>query len=426
MRVALVVGGGVPNPTASGATLTNWTIVRYLLERGHEVVVCPLVDTEYIDPTGATLEQRVEQLEAAGATVELLRSRAVMPDVPRRRRWLHPPDAMMYPSLADRGLARGALERVRPDVVLAYHWEALAALDGVHVAPKLGVAVDLSHLPRLYRWRASMRCQPIRSLRALPQLRAYVRRQPPLMVRFLNDCEAAGNFAAHHAEWLRDHGASQCEYLRTPVPDPFADDGDTREHACDGSPRILLLGHLKGIATLEGLDLFARGVLPRLERSLGVSGFEARLVGGYEAPAGLRDALARPAVTFHGHTETAGDEFLGATALVVPTPIGLGTRVRILTAFSYGCPVVAHESNALGIPELADGSNVLLADDADGLADSIVRVVRDEKLRRQLRENGRETFERWFAPNVAAARILELLTSLAVGRQELRSGATPA
>jgi glycosyltransferase involved in cell wall biosynthesis len=100
--------------------------------------------------------------------------------------------------------------------------------------------------------------------------------------------------------------------------------------------------------------------------------------------------------------------------------------VRILTAFSYGCPVVAHESNALGIPELADGSNVLLADDADGLADSIVRVVRDEKLRRHLRENGRETFERWFAPNVAAARILELLTSLAVGRQELRPGATPA
>ena len=98
--------------------------------------------------------------------------------------------------------------------------------------------------------------------------------------------------------------------------------------------------------------------------------------------------------------------------------------MRILTAFSYGCPVVAHESSALGIPELADGYNALLADDAEGLADSIVRVVRDGKLRTRLRENGRETFDRWFAPDVAAARVLELLTSLAAGR--IRPGATPA
>jgi len=423
MRVALVVGHGVPNPTAGGATLTNWTIVGYLLEQGHEVVVCPLVDAEYIDPTGATLEQRVEQLEAAGATVEVLRLRSNTTEVPRLRRWLDPPDELLYPTIADRELVRDALEQIQPDVVLAYHWEALAALDGVHVAPKLGVAVDLSHLPRLYRWRASLRREPVQSLRSLPQLQAYLRRQPPLMVRFLNDCDAAGDFAAHHADWLRKHGASHCEYLRTPVPDPLAE-GGTRTRAHDGPPRILLLGHLKGIATLEGLDLFANAVLPRLEQSLGEDGFEARLVGGYEPPAELRAAFDRPAVTFHGHTEDAGVEFVSAAALVVPTPIELGTRVRILTAFSYGCPVVAHESSALGIPELADGYNALLADDAEGLADSIVRVVRDGKLRTRLRENGRETFDRWFAPDVAAARVLELLTSLAAGR--IRPGATPA
>jgi glycosyltransferase involved in cell wall biosynthesis len=423
MRVALVVGGGVPNLTAGGATLTNWTIVGYLLAQGHEVVVCPLVDEEYIDPTGATLAQRVEQLEAAGATVEVLRSRATTREAPRLRRYLDPPDELLYPTIADRGLVRDALERAQPDVVLAYHWEALAALEGVHVAPKLGVAVDLSHLPRLYRWRASLRRDPVRSLRSLPQLQAYLRRQPTLMVRFLNDCDAAGDFAAHHAEWLRKHGASHCEYLRTPVPDPFAE-GGTRKRAHEGPPRILLLGHLKGIATLEGLDLFANGVLPRLEQALGADGFEARLVGGYEPPAELRAAFDRAAVTFHGHTEDAGAEFVSATVLVVPTPIELGARVRILTAFSYGCPVVAHESNAAGIPELADGYNALLADDAAGIADSIVRVVRDAELRTRLRENGRETFERWFAPDVAGARILELLSSLATGR--IRPGATPA
>ena len=53
------------------------------------------------------------------------------------------------------------------------------------------------------------------------------------------------------------------------------------------------MGHLKGVATLEGLDLFAEDVLPRLEQRLGADGFEVRLVGGYDA-AGRAAARARP------------------------------------------------------------------------------------------------------------------------------------
>ena len=126
-------------------------------------------------------------------------------------------------------------------------------------------------------------------------------------------------------------------------------------------------------------------------------------------------------MTFHGHTENAGEEFLAATALVVPTPIGLGTRVRILTAFSYGCPVVAHGANALGIPELAHGDNVLLGNSADELADGIVRITGDLALRRRLEDGGRATFERSFAPGVAAERLVELLGSISAGRARPRA-----
>ena len=126
-------------------------------------------------------------------------------------------------------------------------------------------------------------------------------------------------------------------------------------------------------------------------------------------------------MTFCGHSDDPSDEFLSADALVVPTPIKLGTRVRILTAFSYGCPVVAHEANALGIPELAARRNVLLGSSADELADAIVRVTGDDVLRRRLEDGGRTTFERWFAPGVAAERLVELLGSIAAGRAHPRA-----
>jgi glycosyltransferase involved in cell wall biosynthesis len=421
MKVAVVLGHAVPNPTAGGATLTNWTIVQYLLERGHEVAVFPLLGAEYVDPTDATLQQRVDALETLGATVTPLRSQAgsersglsTSPGA-RLRRWANPPDELLYPTLADRDAVQRALEAATPDVVFAYHWDALAALEGVHVAPKLGVAVDLSHLPHLYRWRAGFRRDPARSLRALPILQGLVRRQPRLMARFLRDCEAAGDFAAHHAAWLRKHGAPHCEYLRTPVPDPLGEDWHAaRGRAAGDKPRLLLMGHLRGIATLEGLELALEGVLPILERELGADGFEVRLVGGYDPPPALRSLLDRPSITLSGHTEDPGAAFLSAQAMLVPTPIKLGTRVRIISAFSYGTPVVAHEANALGIPELVHGDNAWLGRSAEHLAAGVLAAFRDTELRTRLSERGRATFERHFAPPVAVGRIEEILTRIA-------------
>jgi glycosyltransferase involved in cell wall biosynthesis len=421
MKIAVVLGHAVPNPTAGGATLTNWTVVQYLLEQGHEVAVVPLLGGEYVDPTGATLEQRVEALEALGATVTPVHSqageeRSTLRTSPgaRLRRWANPADELLYPTLADRGVVRGALEAAKPDVVFAYHWDALAALEGVHVAPKLGVAVDLSHLPHLYRWRADLRREPARSLRRLPNLQGLVRRQPRLMARFLRDCEAAGDFAAHHAAWLRTHGAPHCRYLRTPVPDPLGEEWRTaRDHAAGEKPQLLLMGHLRGIATLEGLQLALERVLPILERELGSEGFEVRLVGGFDPPPELARLLDRPSIRLSGHTEDPGDAFLTARAMLVPTPIKLGTRVRIISAFSYGTPVVAHEANALGIPELEHGDNTWLGRTPEQLAAGVLAVFRDDALRRKLSERGRATFDQFFAPPVAVGRIEEILQRIA-------------
>jgi glycosyltransferase involved in cell wall biosynthesis len=248
---------------------------------------------------------------------------------------------------------------------------------------------------------------------------------PRLLVRLLNECEASGNFAAHHAAWLRRRGASGCEYYRTPIQDSPGDDwlaARQRHQRGGGRLRLLLIGHLRGVSTLDGLDVIASGVLPRLERTLGADGFEVRIVGGYDPPPHLQAALDRPSVRFLGHLEHPDEEFAAADALLVPTAIPLGTRVRIISAFSFGCPVIAHQANALGIPELVDGANVLLGRSGEELAQATTRVAGDAELQRRLENAGRATYERFFAPSVAAARIEETLRRIA-GARRTRAGA---
>src|SRR5205814_4587795 len=99
-------------------------------------------------------------------------------------------------------------------------------------------------------------------------LQALLRRLPRLQVELLNECEASADFAAHHAEWLRRKGAAGCLYMRTPVQDR-AGPGWRELRRKEGRPRILLMGHLRGTSTQDGLDVFAKRILPRLEPDLG-------------------------------------------------------------------------------------------------------------------------------------------------------------
>jgi glycosyltransferase involved in cell wall biosynthesis len=421
VRVAVVVGGGVPNPVTGGGALTAWTVLHQLAADGHEPTVCVLHDPDYYDPTSSDLSRRVHALEelGIGAVPILSRSTGVVRSakrdlVSRVRRALQPAEIDLYPHGADRAAVAGVLAELDPDTVFAYHWEAVAATSGLTL-PRLAAVGDPSHLPTIARWRDGLP-EPA-ALRQTIRVQAAARGYPPLMVRLLNECSASGAFAAHHAGWLRRKGASACRYLRTPVPDPGRDSWQSTRAPGDSErkPRILLLGHLGGIVTINGLRNLA-AMLPALEQALGETGFEVRIVGGYDPPDDLRRALSRPSVRFFGHTEDVSDELAQATVLLVPNSISLGIRVRIVTGWAHGCCVVSHAANARGIPELEHEQNALLSTTVRGLTDEVLRAVGAPELRHRMEAGGRDVYERWFRPEVAGGEIVRLLEQLADGR----------
>lgn len=429
MKVVVLLEGGVPNPQQSGSTLTVWTTVRWLLDAGHEVAVLVLIDGSS-SGSSDLLETRLSRLRELGATAELLQSRAqtVFADLDARgtrvQRLWRPPDEQLLPNLLDAAQVRDAVSEQAPDVVYVYHWEALAASRQLDF-PRFAAVVDLPQLSALYRWRATPGKLSRRGLSRLLWLQARLRRLPPLMVELLEECEGYANFAAHHAAWLRRRGAQRCAYMHIPIEDPVG--AAWREHRDrvdrNGRPRLLLIGHLRGTSTLDGLTRFGEEVLPELERELGPDAFEVRIVGAHDPPPHLARLLARPSVRLLGVVEDVDAEFAAADVTVVPTSVALGTRVRILSAFSHGCPVVAHRANSTGIPELADERNVLLGNTGRELANGILRLLDDRLLARSLEQEGRETYERFFAPPAAAAALETALKEVARRRVD---GATLA
>lgn len=422
MHVAFVAHS-FPHPSTNGAPMTSWAIVKSLLAAGHRVTVYCMVDPRDHFNT----PERREPLARLGAAVV---------DVPVESGYCHVsalPDSHRpllarlfrarlgdyFPSTQLIPRMKEHFERARPDVIFAYHYSAIAATHGLRLAPRMAATGDIWHGPSLARWKET---RPALSpeyvawtLHTLRDLHA----SPTFSAQLLNDCDLSGCFGAYDAAWLARHGAKGCAYLKSPIVDACGAEWRSRRRAAarSGKPKILLgPSNLQATSTAAGIRLFAASILPRLERELGPQAFEVHLVGEGEPPAELARVLPRPSVKLRGRIEPADSEFLSADIQLVPTPILLGVRLRIVTGFSFGCCVVAHSNEALNIPEMKHGENALLGSDGPALAREIVRAVREPELRARLGAEARRTYETQFEASVASRAIVEALERLAHDR----------
>ncbi|HVF53686.1 MAG TPA: glycosyltransferase [Actinomycetota bacterium] len=314
-----------------------------------------------------------------------------------------------YPLKAAESEVKGLVAELQPDLVVAYETAVAAALQDLP-SPLITCLVDLDHLPQQLRLNAFSQRLGKASVRHRLQVagRSWLLKQ--VMLRVLRRSDLVINFAAHHAAWLRDRGID-CRYLQTPIPDYASLAKETTENL--HGHRILLLGHLRGTATLTGLQFLTEEVLPLIAPRLAAS-CEVRVAGAHEdsIPPKLRYSLEAFGIRLLGFVQNIQEEIDNATLILVPTPIDLGTRVRILVGFSHGRCVIAHAANTRGIPELHNRINCLIGRSGPEIAALIMEALSDSRLRWALGASARRTYLEQFAPTVVGRKFCALAQPL--------------
>jgi glycosyltransferase involved in cell wall biosynthesis len=304
-----------------------------------------------------------------------------------------------------------------PDAIFCYHFDALSAVYQTRVAPIVAGVGDLWHLPAYFRWVEAPRTMH-KYLVGWPRqlLLAFVSRR--IMSHMLIACQRKGAFAAHYASWLRGrNGLHDTKYFRTPVHDPSGEDWRQKKSAAQsvvpqGKIRLLMIGEVNATATNAGFRLLRDYIVPRLDKELGRDKYELHVVGGGLLAEEFQGLAQHSAVRFRGKTSNPDDDFLAAHVLLVPNPISLGIRVRIIAAFSYGCCVVTHTANRLGIPEIEHERNALVGMDAETLSREVIRAASDVRLRSQVEQGARATFEQFFSEPMAAGEIVTAIEAV--------------
>ena len=407
MRVAFVMGG-IPSLGYSGSTIAAWTILTELLAAGHEASAVLLPEPALRDEDTAP---RLAALERAGLDVHVVDvAKGALAGGRWRRRFdfarslAYPRDEELFPATRARPAVASVIRTSGADGVIAFAMEAIAAVDPATAPPALAL---LSHPPGVSR-RVRLRYLPAGGAVGRLSQRSYLAYADRRAARLLRAFPSVGVFSRRHADWARARGAPAW-YAHFPMPDP----GPVPPARPGERPRILMIGHLRGIGTISGLEPFAYDILPALDRRLGPDGFHVHVVGGHDPPPAFAEALRHPAIRLRGQVADPGVEFLAADVLLAPNPTVTGASARIVSGLSYGACIVAHTDSLVGIPELAHGENCLLGANGPALADETLRALADPELRERVGTSARALYERAFSPPVAARRIVREIESLA-------------
>lgn len=144
---------------------------------------------------------------------------------------------------------------------------------------------------------------------------------------------------------------------------------------------IAFVGNMGYLPNIEAAEFLIQKVLPKLDKNTRV------IIAGARPHARVRK-LASNQVTVTGWLRNITDAYHSARMFVAPLWSGTGQQNKILEAMACGLPCITTSpvNNAIGaIP----GQQILIADDVQKMADSVMLLKNDSKLAVAISEEGK-------------------------------------
>jgi glycosyltransferase involved in cell wall biosynthesis len=167
--------------------------------------------------------------------------------------------------------------------------------------------------------------------------------------------------------------AADVEYYQPRPTDPPPD-----------SRTVVYFGLLSYVPNVDGVIHFVEDIWPRIAEAHPEA--RCKIIGGRAPPSLL--ALAGPRVELTGFVSDLRPHLAAAAAVVVPLRVGGGTRLKIVEAMAMGKAIVSTTLGAEGI-DAVPGRDILIADEPQTFAASVVRLLNDPSLGARLGQSAR-------------------------------------
>lgn len=173
---------------------------------------------------------------------------------------------------------------------------------------------------------------------------------------------------------------------------------------------LFFLGNYTHQPNVDAAMWLVNEIMPRVwER---IPNLAVTLAGAEPTPSVQRLAAENVVVT--GHVSDIRPMLDGARLFVAPLRFGAGMKGKVVKSLAHSLPVITTDCGAEGIGVI-HGESVMIADDAAGFAEAILRVYNDEALWKRLSTQGRRVAAQ-YAPQ-AVKPALEKTLNAALNHQ---------
>jgi glycosyltransferase involved in cell wall biosynthesis len=167
---------------------------------------------------------------------------------------------------------------------------------------------------------------------------------------------------------------------------------------------LVFIGNMHSLQNLDAANFAASEVLPLVRA--GSPGTRLRLIGRIHPDQGSRLA-AIDGVVVTGEVPDVAEAARGGAVGLCPLRLGAGVQNKVLEYMALGLPTVSTTMGLEGF-EAKHGHELLVADDADALAEAVLRLQRDREFARAMAVAARDyvdshhSWEARLAPFVAS------------------------
>ncbi|MBK8251713.1 MAG: glycosyltransferase [Polyangiaceae bacterium] len=169
---------------------------------------------------------------------------------------------------------------------------------------------------------------------------------------------------------------------------------------------LVFTGSMDWMPNEDAILWFADAVLPRIAAS--VPDVKVTVVGRNPTPK-LKELAARePRIVLTGRVDDVRPYIERSSVYIVPIRVGGGTRIKIYEAMGMARAVVSTTIGAEGLP-VANGQEIVIADEPNHFADEVVRLVRDEGARSNIEQAARKAVVERFGWNRATDALVEIM-----------------
>jgi glycosyltransferase involved in cell wall biosynthesis len=191
----------------------------------------------------------------------------------------------------------------------------------------------------------------------------------------------------------------------------FVDDYTPAADIQRNTSELVYTGKMDYRPNVDAIEWFASAILPTIRQQQADT--TLTIVGRNPHPR-IQPYAEQSDITITGWVDSVQPYLHHATVFIVPLRMGSGTRLKILEAMASGCAVVSTSIGAAGLH--ADVRQAMrIADDADAFTQSVVSLLQDEALRSRLGEQSIQQVRRYYDWSALIPKLLNAYKDIGLG-----------